>query len=129
MQPAACPCQGAVERIAAEDARADGHHRAEGAEEVLYPGDGILAQILGHPDEAKRIAGWKNPWADPYDGGLQIIQSLIAIVTRATVEALDADAGRAGTVDADTARPARSVPRSSSTAHRGAALATRRWRT
>lgn len=29
----------------------------------------------------KRIAGWLNPWADPYDGGLQIIQSLIAIAS------------------------------------------------
>ena len=32
----------------------------------------------------KRIAGWKNPWADPYDGGLQIIQSLIAIASGGT---------------------------------------------
>lgn len=32
----------------------------------------------------KRIAGWLNPWADPYDGGLQIIQSLIAIASGGT---------------------------------------------
>ena len=32
----------------------------------------------------KRIAGWKNPWADPYDGGLQIVQSLIAIASGGT---------------------------------------------
>lgn len=32
----------------------------------------------------KRIAGWQNPWADPYDGGLQIIQSLIAIASGGT---------------------------------------------
>lgn len=32
----------------------------------------------------KRIAGWQNPWADPYGGGLQIIQSLIAIASGGT---------------------------------------------
>ena len=54
LKPAKCPCQRAVERIAAEDAKADGHHRADGAEEVLHPREGVLTQILGYPDEAKR---------------------------------------------------------------------------
>ena len=40
VKPAKCPCQRAVERIAAEDAKADGHHGADGGEEVLDPRQG-----------------------------------------------------------------------------------------
>ena len=41
---------------------------------------GLLIAILTMaPYRAQRLISHRNPWADPYDGGFQLVQSLIAI--------------------------------------------------
>lgn len=41
---------------------------------------GLLSLIIFTTDYmTRRVAMWRNPWADPLDGGLQAIQSLLAI--------------------------------------------------
>ena len=55
---------------------------------VWLPVLGLLAASLGSvlayrvfPHIQTRVFAWQNPWADPYDKGLQILQSLFAIGT------------------------------------------------
>jgi cell division protein FtsW len=40
---------------------------------------GIAALTLTSPYRMKRLTGFMDPWADPYDSGYQLMQSLIAI--------------------------------------------------
>lgn len=39
----------------------------------------LAALALASPYRMKRITGFRDPWADPYDSGFQLTQSLIAI--------------------------------------------------